>query len=92
MDQRLLYEALTRAGFQVLEFVDRPASFGSWSVNVKVKHKEFRLAFDGRDKALTLQLAHPGTGWADLKLEKAAGPPAELIALGLAWLQECLHA
>ena len=92
MDQRLLYESLTRAGFQVLEFVDHPVSFGGWSVNVKVKHKEFRLAFDGRDKSLTLQLAHPGTGWADLKFQKATEPPAELVALGLSWLQECQHA
>lgn len=91
MDQRPLYESLTRAGFQVLEFLDHPAAFGSWSVSVKSRHVEFRLVFDGRDKSLSLQQSKLGSGFLEIKSEKTSAQQSEMIALGISWLQECVR-
>ncbi len=88
MEQRPLYEALTHAGFQVLEFSDHPASFGSWFVSVKWRHTRFRLAYDGRDGSLSLQQANAGADWVDLQTQKAPPHEGGLITLGLSWLQD----
>ena len=92
MDQHTLYESLAKSGFQVLEFLDHPGSFGSWYVCVKRGHKEFRLVFDGRDSLLSLQQQVPSAGWLDIRTQIVSGKQTGFIDLGISWLQECTSA
>ena len=92
MDQHALYESLAQAGFQVLEFVDHPASFGSWYVRVNRRHKEYRLVFDGRDSMLSLQKLGPSAAWLDIRTQTVSRQQTDFIALGIYWLHECTSA
>jgi hypothetical protein len=67
MNQADLYNAITKAGYVVLEFSDHPGFFGSWYVIVKRKRSIFLISEDGRECWLTLGKKNLSNEWVTLR-------------------------